>query len=269
VLSAIGAQPYLRMMPEQLGDRLTLVVVELRGSGRSTGHPADLTFDVLAADLETVRSAVGVERIAVLGHSIIGALAIEYSRRCPDTVSHVIAVGTPPNGDMAALSTNATTFFDEDASEERKRLLRDNLSRLSPGASLGETVLAQTPMRFFDARFDAAPLLEGADARPLLLKHLMGTLLPAWDVTAEPEPLRVPLLLTHGRYDYTVPHVVWDEVLPRLPHATLHLFERSGHQPFVEEPDRFTEVVTAWMTSEGAPPGTPREPDGTTSDRAD
>lgn len=73
VLSAIGTRPYEAQTPPQLSDRLRLVYVDLRGSGRSEGEPTDLTFDVLA---------------------------IEYSRRCPRSVSHVIAVGTPPSGDI-------------------------------------------------------------------------------------------------------------------------------------------------------------------------
>ncbi|WP_437313586.1 alpha/beta fold hydrolase [Sorangium sp. So ce385] len=47
VLSSIGTRPYERQMPAQLSDRLKFVYVDLRGSGRSIGDPADLTFDVL------------------------------------------------------------------------------------------------------------------------------------------------------------------------------------------------------------------------------
>jgi hypothetical protein len=75
----------------------------------------------------------------------------------------VIAVGTPPSGDMARLSASATSFFEERASEERKQILRDNLARLPPCATPGQLLLARTPMRFFDAQFDAAPLF--AEAR--------------------------------------------------------------------------------------------------------
>jgi len=87
VLSAIGTRPYERMTPPELSDRLKLVYVDLRGGGRSTGDPADLTFDVLADDLEAVRIDLGVEKIAVLGHSILGILAFEYGRRRPASVS--------------------------------------------------------------------------------------------------------------------------------------------------------------------------------------
>lgn len=247
VLSAIGTKPYEAQTPPQLSDRLRLVYVDLRGSGRSTGEPTDLTFDLLAADLEAVRIDLGVERVSVLGHSILGLLAIEYGRRCPGSVSHVIIAGTPPSGDMARVAARAAAFFEEDASEERKEVLRDNLARLPSGASLMQTVLAQTPTRFYDARFDAAPLFAEAVSRPQLLMHVMGTLAPAWDVTVGSSSLQAPTFIAHGRYDYVVPYVLWEGIAATLPSTTLRIFEESGHQPFFEEPDRFTLALTDWM----------------------
>jgi CheY-like chemotaxis protein len=82
-----------------------------------------------------------VERVAVLGHSILGMLAIEYGRRRPASVSHVIAVGTPPRGDMVRLVAEGRAFFEANASEERKRLLRENLAALPPVLDLGLPVM--------------------------------------------------------------------------------------------------------------------------------
>ena len=247
VLSGIGTEPYEHQIPTQLSDRLKLVFVDLRGSGRSTGEATDLTFDRLADDLEVLRIELGVPRIAVLGHSILSILAIEYGRRCPGSVSHVITAGAPPSGDMGRLAAEGTRFFAEDASDERKRLLRENLSQLPPGASPKESILAQTPMRFFDGSFDASPLFAGAISRPEFLQHVMGTLAPAWDITAGASSLSVPIFLAHGRYDYVVPHVLWEGIPEKLPNATFQLFERSGHQPFFEEPKRFAEALGDWM----------------------
>ncbi|HEY7373185.1 MAG TPA: alpha/beta hydrolase [Polyangia bacterium] len=246
VLSSIGTRPYERQLPAALDERFTMVFVDVRGSGRSTGAAADLTFDLLADDLEAVRAALGAPRVAVLGHSIVGMLAAEYARRRPEAVSHAILVGTPPRGDMAALVAASTAFFQERASDERKRLLRENLARLPPGTPPAEAVYAQTPLRFFDARTEARPLFEGAETRPEILQRLMGALGPGWDVTAG-APLRAPLYVALGRHDYVVPHVLWDEVAPRLPAATLQIFEQSGHQPFVEEPALFTAALARWF----------------------
>jgi proline iminopeptidase len=245
VLCNLGARPYQRQLPAALDEDSTLVFVDLRGSGLSTGEPAELSFDVLAEDLEAVRVAYGASRVAVLGHSIVGVLAIEYGRRCPATVSHVIAVGAPPHGAIPEISARAAAFFEEDASPDRKAVLRENLARLPPGTPPAQAIFAQTPMRFHDPRFDAAPLYEGAIVKPAMLTHLLGRMTVGWDVTAGP-PLAVPTLLAHGRHDYVVPWTLWEPVVPRLPTATLKVFEESGHQPFVEEPERFVAVLRAW-----------------------
>lgn len=244
VLSAMGTAPYERQLPAALDERLRMVFVELRGSGRSTGQPAELTFDRLAADLEAVRRALGADRVAVLGHSVLSLLAFEYARRCPETVSHVIAVGAPPFGDMGRLQAAGTVFFEADASDERKQLLRENLARLPPDAPPGAVVLAQTPARFHDPRLDPAPLFAGATPGMELLGHVLGTLARGWEVTAG-APLRVPVFIALGRHDYVVPHVLWDAVA--LPGATVRVFQQSGHQPFVEEPAAFTRAVLDWM----------------------
>jgi proline iminopeptidase len=113
-------------------------------------------------------------------------------------------------------------------------------------------------MRFFDPRFDAASLFAGSMFNPRLFEHVLGTLTARWNILAGLESLRVPILLAHGRYDYAVPFTMWDGIVGKVPNAHLHLFERSGHQTFFEEPARFAEVVLAWMArcaASGLPAG--------------
>jgi proline iminopeptidase len=241
---AIGAAHY-ELLTAGLTDRFTIVCLDMRASGRSGGQASDVTFDLLAADFEAVRRHVGAERWAVLGYSIVGAVAIEYGRRCPETVSHVIAAGTPPNGDMAGMVTAGMAYVEREASAERKRLFAENMARLPPGTDPRQAVPAQTPLRFYDAPFDVTPLYAVAEVKPPFFAQLMGSLTASWDVTAG--ELRVPLLVAHGKHDYVVPHTMWADVLPRLPSASFVLFERSGHQPFFEEPERFGQVMSEWM----------------------
>jgi proline iminopeptidase len=252
VLSSIGTAPYELQMPAELDADARLVFVDVRGSGRSSGDVADLTFDVLAEDLEVVRRAVGVERVAVLGHSMLGAFALEYARRCPSRVSHAIVVGTPPDGDMQALRAQSAAFFEQEATPERKRHLRENLARLAPGTPPGRAILAQTPLRFYDAAFDASSIFAGASARPEVLTHILGKMLPGWNVSVDAASLRTPILIAHGQHDYVVPWALWADVVKELPTATLRVFEKSGHQPFFEEPAEFAAVLRAWMASHQA-----------------
>jgi proline iminopeptidase len=148
---------------------------------------------------------------------------------------------------MTWLFPRAAQFFEQDASDERKAVWRENLAQLPPGTPLEQSFPAQAPLRFFDARTDMVASYQDALVRPELLAHLMGQLTHEWDVTRDAGTLRVPLLLAHGRYDYTVPYTLWEGIETVLPTATRHIFLRSGHQPFFEEPEEFAMVVTAWM----------------------
>ena len=244
----LGTPVFERLTPSPLTDHFQFIYVDIRGAGQSTGDPADLTFDVLANDLDAVRAHAGLPRVSVLGYSIMGAAAVEYGRQCVDTVSHVITAGTPPTGDLQAMATASTAFFADDASDERKAILQENMARLPPGTPPARAMAAQTPMRFFDARFDAAALFAGSMFNPRVFEHVLGKLTSRWSVLEDIESLHVPILLAHGRYDYVVPFTMWDGIVNKLPNAHLHLFERSGHQPFFEEPAQFAEVVLAWMT---------------------
>ena len=248
----LGTSVYERLTPSPLTEHFQFVYVDMRGSGQSTGDPADLTFDLLASDLDAVRTDLGLPRVAVLGYSIMGAAALEYGRRCPETVSHVIMAGTPPTGDLQTMVTASTAFFAADGSEERKAILQANLAALAPGTPPTQAVFAQTPMRFFDPRFDAASLFAGSMFNPRVFEHVLGKLTARWNILAGLESLRVPILLAHGRYDYAVPFTMWDGIVDKVPSAHLHVFERSGHQTFFEEPGRFADVVLAWMARSAA-----------------
>jgi proline iminopeptidase len=57
-----------------------------------------------------------------------------------------------------------------------------------------------------------------------------------------------PVLLCLGRSDHLIPHTSWDGVEPRPHQVVTALFERSGHTPFVEEPERFTDVLARWLS---------------------
>ena len=56
-----------------------------------------------------------------------------------------------------------------------------------------------------------------------------------------------PTLLCVGRYDPQTPVACSQELARGIPNSNLAIFENSGHSPFIEEPDRFVEEVTAFL----------------------
>jgi class 3 adenylate cyclase/pimeloyl-ACP methyl ester carboxylesterase len=71
----------------------TLVRYDARGNGMSDWDVDKLSLDAWVTDLETVVDVIGVERFPLLGISQGGAVAVAYSLRHPERVSHLILYG--------------------------------------------------------------------------------------------------------------------------------------------------------------------------------
>jgi proline iminopeptidase len=50
-----------------------------------------------------------------------------------------------------------------------------------------------------------------------------------------------------GRHDPQTPVKISKAIHKRVPDSELEIFERSGHSPFLEEPERFTQVLSAFL----------------------
>ncbi len=59
----------------------------------------------------------------------------------------------------------------------------------------------------------------------------------------------VPALVCTGRDEKLVPIAAEEYVAEQMPNARLVVFEESGHCPFIEEPDRFNQVLADWIGS--------------------
>ncbi len=75
-----------------------------------------------------------------------------------------------------------------------------------------------------------------------------GVCLPSYDVTARLGEITAPTLVITGRSDFiTPPKQGGERLAARIPGAKLEIFEKSGHFPFIEENERFIEVVRPFL----------------------
>jgi len=87
---------YLRGL-DTLGDVLRPDYYDHRHNGRSGRPPlGTITHAQLAADAEGLRQHLNLGKVAVLGHSYGGFIALECVLRYPESVSHLILLDTAP-----------------------------------------------------------------------------------------------------------------------------------------------------------------------------
>jgi len=70
-----------------------LIRYDERGNGLSQWGVKEMSLDLWVQDLETVVSAAGLDRFALLGISQGGAVPICYAVRHPEHVSHLVLLG--------------------------------------------------------------------------------------------------------------------------------------------------------------------------------
>lgn len=67
-----------------------------------------------------------------------------------------------------------------------------------------------------------------------------------WDVVDRLPEIALPTLLIAGKFDQCAPEHMW-EMHQRIEGSRFELFESSTHMPFIEEPDRFDQVMRDFL----------------------
>jgi len=252
VVGLLECELYQRLLPQSMSEQFQLIYVELRGSGRSSGDPASVSFASVAADLDALRAELGLDRVAVLGHAIHGLFAAYYGLRHPGTVSHVVMASTP----AMVPDDTVEEFWRTDASPERQAAFERQLWSLPADAfdqvsasseaftRYRATVTADT---WYQPDFDAHWLWEGITAPPALTDHLYGTLAPGWDAATVLRELDVPVFVALGRWDYRVPYLSWLRGVADLPRVTVNVFDESAHWVPLEEPAEFASAMAEFV----------------------
>lgn len=252
---------YPRTFSSRLREAFRLAFIDVRHFAESDpSFDLDrISLDTYTDDIEKVRTQTGFEPAVVIGHSHHGNLALEYAKRHPAKVSHVVLIGSPPLEESRTAEA-AKAYWENHASETRKAALREKLAALGAEVRQGlapenayiARYLAEGPKYWYDAAYDASFLWRGVPVNMDIIKVFRGFFANNYELGWDPERLRAPVLVVMGRYDYVVPHILWAEVRPKLRNLTFHLFEHSGHTPQLEEPERLDRVLLKWIQRESA-----------------
>jgi len=217
-------------------------------------HVEKTTLDTLVEDIEHIRKALGFKKIAVLGHSANGWIALEYARKYPQNTSHVIMIGAPLSFWSDEFRKKADKIWESEASEERKAILaknwesltQDMLKKVSPGKAFVMTYIANTPRYWYSPDYNAAPLWEGIEPNMDMYNQVYDVILKDFDVFGTVRQIKAPILAAIGRHDFWF-YFPWDEKKDQLAPMTCVVFDKSAHFPEVEEQALFDQKLIDWI----------------------
>jgi pimeloyl-ACP methyl ester carboxylesterase len=237
-----------------LSELRTLLLLDPRATGHSDvpADPGTLRFDRMAADLESLRSHLELERLDVLGHSAGTLVAQAWAAQHPGSVGRLVLV-TPSDhlqgGDRADTAAVRATFAQEpwyaeaaaaqEALEDAPPSQRAGLERMTRAFGYGRwDERAQAHAAGSDTQNSKRALLGFAagEADVAALVAALG------DVTA-------PVLVVGGTRDAITGPSSVDRVAASFPRAAVGWVEGAGHYPWVDEPAGFRAVVDPFVTT--------------------
>jgi proline-specific peptidase len=243
---------------ENLGDLARtrpVVFYDQLGSGRSE-RPADeslWTVGRFVEELEAVREALSLERLHLFGNSWGGWLALQYALdRRPQLVSLTLS-SSPPSvprwiDDCAVLRAQldlrvqavldrhetAGHFSCPEYQWAITHFYRRHLCRVDPWPDSLERTFAGMSAEVYTTMWG-----------PSEFGPVTGRLRD-WDVTRRLPEIRVPTLVTGGRYDEARPdHLA---ILANgITGSRLVIFEDSSHTAFIEEHQRYVQTIEDFL----------------------
>jgi proline iminopeptidase len=250
-----GSQSFAKFAGPELEKGLRMVYLDQRGSGRSE-RPWNQAYsmDLLIDDLEKLRLAWGVPKIALVGQSFGTALGMEYAARYPDRVSHlVLAAGIPDI--PAALDIQCARLEREDpeAFARAKAALREgDRRRCNAGRAYeGAASRAATDRRMYPDP-ETQRLVEEADAEGGLKNTgELGKAIFASGIMDyrfdKAERLTMPVLVIAGGRDFQAVAEPQRALAERVERGRYLEYPEAGHFMYVEDPVRFGRDVTAFI----------------------
>jgi len=231
---------------DRLARGRTLIYYDQRGGGRSAVPrevPAGWREQV--ADLEALRQEWGLERLAIVGYSWGGLLALLYALEHPERVSHLALVSPAPCW-RAARAEFESRFAARSAAPlitgMRAELMASGLRERDPQAYRRRLFELSVAGYFHDPRRvgDLTPFRVTGRTQQDVWESLGD-----YDLRPRLGSLHVPAIVLHGDADPIPAESA--ELLARGLGAPFHLLADCGHVPHVEAVERFTELLDGFL----------------------
>jgi DNA-binding winged helix-turn-helix (wHTH) protein/pimeloyl-ACP methyl ester carboxylesterase len=224
-----------------LADHFRLIRYDGRCNGLSDWDVADVSFEALQQDLDTVVDALGLRSYALLGVSQGCSLSIAHAVRYPERVSKLVlhggyALGWSKRAPRRGMDVKTfLTFMREGWGNEHSAFQKMLCTGMLPNAS--------TEMIHWLAE------LQRAASSPENTIRLRSTF-DEIDVVDLLHKVSAPTLVMHCRHDNLVPFEEGRRIATLIPNAKFVTLESENHVPLPDEPawQKFISEIKAFLS---------------------
>jgi len=188
-----------------------------------------------------VRAATGADEIDVIGHSFGAYLAMAYAAQHPARLRSLILASAMAPAPGETLQLLDAIFPDR---IEEWRRTRAALPARFPASVIS---LFHT-FEFVDGTAHARYAREVQDhVYNIALNNVLRADMERLDFGGTLRGWTKPALVIHGRFDAVLAPLIGWRLHRLIPKSRMAFLERSGHMPFIEEPEAFAAAVLGFL----------------------
>ena len=235
----------------QLADRYTVVAPDLLGHGESAKPRGDYSLGAYAVSLRDLLIVLGHRRATVVGHSLGGGIAMQFSYEYPVFCERLVLVDSGGLGPevhplLRAASLPGAELLLPLIAHSRLRAVGDAIGQALErlGLELGHDLAEM--MRGYAS-------LSDTEARRAFLHTVRAVIDLSGQRVSATDRLylaqMIPTLIVWGRRDPLLPIEHATVAHRGIPGSRLEIFDDTGHFPQLDQPGRFARVLIDFIES--------------------
>lgn len=231
----LGSWALWRDTIETLGEEFKMYALDFFGFGESIDRGQNFTVTNYVELVNQFMDGLGIVKAPLIGHSMGGTVSLAVSLRYPEKVVKTTVIGSPIQGNslnmllkfsgykgVASILWTTPTLL-----KLFMRLYAHHIAR--DGGRVGKMLVADvskiSPHSFFQS---------------------IGTLRDT-DLSNQVGAINVPILGIYGKKDRIVNPRQSKVLKEYAPNSNIAWFEKSGHFPMMDEPQRFHDTVRNFL----------------------
>ena len=209
-----------------LEDAFDVILPDLRGFGESTTVDSPYSMDDYASDIAGLLDQLGIQKAAIVGHSMGGYAALAFARLYPERVSGLGLVSSQVLADAP----------------ERKEGRYKSAADVSANG-IESVVATMTPKFTNDERLQSYARLSMEQQQPAAYVGALKAMAERTDSTSLLPSFNFPVVIVHGDTDALIPIDRAREGKETLPQAHLVEISGAGHIPMLEATEKTAEAL--------------------------
>jgi pimeloyl-ACP methyl ester carboxylesterase len=243
-----SASTWRQVMPG-LAQRFTVIAPDLLGHGRSDKPQGDYSLGAFACTLRDLLVALGHERATVVGQSLGGGVALQFSYQYPERTERLVLVGSGGLGQevnpiLRLLSLPGAENVLRLACAAPVRGAFEWFGGTAARVGLGPAPVVRELWRSYASLGDEA-------TRHAFFRTLRAVVDPRGQAVSASNRLHLaaelPTLIVWGDADPIIPVSHAYAAHDSMPGSHIEVFPGVGHYPHCEDPKLFVEVLTEFI----------------------